>query len=283
MSSTGPNSTPPPETSEAGTLDHGAHQHLLQAFQEQQLHLRNQLVTNDDLRTFQVHGSGEGPSPTFHFPELRLVGGVDISFTGEGFGTAVAGLVVLEFPSMNVVYAKFKECRFDLPYIPGYLAFREVPILQGMVRELREQAPELCPQIVLVDGNGVLHPRGFGLACHLGVVTNLPTIGVAKNFLQIDAEKDLTVARVRERMQQILDGGGDELALVGQSGRTWGAAVCTPGTTKPIYISTGHRVSLPTAVALVRECCKFRIPEPIRMADQLTRQYIRNMAGRPSA
>lgn len=88
--------------------------------------------------------------------------------------------MVLEFPSLNVVYERYQMVRLTKPYIPGFLAFREVPFLLDLLNELRKTRPELVPQVVFMDGNGVLHPRGCGVACHFGVVADIPTIGVAK-------------------------------------------------------------------------------------------------------
>ncbi|KAJ1971513.1 hypothetical protein H4R34_005720, partial [Dimargaris verticillata] len=116
----------------------------------------------------------------------------------------------------------FRECRFDLPYVAGYLAAREAPILAQMIQELRQEQPELVPQVIMVDGNGVLHPRRFGLASHLGVVADIPTIGVAKNFLQIDDGAELTVKAVRESFQACLAHGHRQMSLQGQSGQIYG-------------------------------------------------------------
>ncbi|KAJ1978547.1 hypothetical protein H4R35_001856 [Dimargaris xerosporica] len=148
-----------------------------------------------------------------------------------------------------------------------------------MIQELRQSYPKLVPQVIMVDGNGVLHPRRFGLASHLGVIADIPTIGIAKNFLQIDDGAQLTVKAVRERFQACLVRGHRQLILQGESGQIYGMAMCTPATTKPIYVSVGHRISLNTAAMLSQLCCRYRIPEPVRMADLLTRQYIRDHLG----
>ncbi|ORX92755.1 endonuclease V, partial [Basidiobolus meristosporus CBS 931.73] len=162
------------------------------------------------------------------------------------------------------------------PYIPGFLAFREVHVLLELVEKLRNNKPEFLPQVLLVDGNGVLHPRGFGLASHLGVLTDIPTIGVAKNFLQINDGPELTMAKVKTQCHKLLQKGGDKLPLIGDSGTLWGMAVRTlDTTTNPIFISTGHRVSHETAVAIALHCSLYRIPEPIRQADLRTRSLIR--------
>ena len=122
-----------------------------------------------------------------------------------------------------------------------------------------------------VDGNGVLHPRGFGLASHLGVTADIPTVGVAKNLHCVDGLDKRSVRAVMAASPP-----GAAVPLRGYSGAVLGAAVCAaPGTTKPLYVSVGHRMALDTSVALVRRCCRFRVPEPVRLADQSSRAWIR--------
>lgn len=126
----------------------------------------------------------------------------------------------------------------------------------------------------MVDGNGLLHPQGFGLACHLGVLVDLPTIGVGKSLHHIDG---ITKSRVRELVESAENSTNTILSLKGDSGFAWGAAVrSTDSSSKPIFISVGHRISLDTAITLVTMTCKFRIPEPIRQADIKSRSYIRD-------
>uniref|UniRef100_G3W2S1 Endonuclease V n=1 Tax=Sarcophilus harrisii TaxID=9305 RepID=G3W2S1_SARHA len=131
--------------------------------------------------------------------------------------------------------------------------------------------PEL--EVLLVDGNGILHHRGFGVACHIGILTNLPCIGVAKKLLQVDGLKNNDLHK--QKIQQ-LKLGGDTFPLVADSGTILGMALKSHNkSTKPLYVSVGHKVSLGTAVRLIQACCKYRIPEPIRQADIRSREYIR--------
>ncbi|XP_060027819.1 endonuclease V isoform X13 [Erinaceus europaeus] len=126
--------------------------------------------------------------------------------------------------------------------------------------------PEL--EVLFVDGNGVLHPRGFGVACHLGILTDLPCIGVAKKLLQM----------------QLLHAGGDSFPLMGESRTVLGMALRSHDrSTNPLYVSVGHKVSLQTAVRLTHSCCRFRIPEPVRQADIRSREHIRRTLGLPAA
>eukprot|EP00753_Platysulcus_tardus_P006870 PLAT14657.1.p1 GENE.PLAT14657.1~~PLAT14657.1.p1 ORF type:complete len:183 (+),score=64.19 PLAT14657.1:393-941(+) len=178
---------------------------------------------------------------------------------------------------MAVVWERHEFVQLSEPYIPGFLAFREVEHLVALVDLLREQQPLLMPQVILVDGNGVLHPRGFGLAAHLGVLTALPTIGVGKTLLHVDG---LTKGTVRADVDAAwTEDEGATVELVGDSGRTWGAAFCRPSIRNPVFISTGHRVSLDTALQLVAACSNYRIPEPVRQADLRSRVVVRERFG----
>uniref|UniRef100_A0A8C2V8C5 Endonuclease V n=2 Tax=Chinchilla lanigera TaxID=34839 RepID=A0A8C2V8C5_CHILA len=163
------------------------------------------------------------------------------------------------------------------PYISGFLAFREVPFLVDAIRRLQEKEPTLMPQVLLVDGNGVLHHQGFGVACHLGVLTGLPCIGVAKKLLQVDGLENNAVHKEKIRL---LQAGGDTFPLMGNSGTILGMALKSHDhSTKPLYISVGHKMSLEAAVRLTHCCCRFRIPEPVRQADIRSREYIRRTLG----
>ncbi|XP_060108443.1 endonuclease V isoform X3 [Heteronotia binoei] len=136
-------------------------------------------------------------------------------------------------------------------------------------------------EVLFADGNGILHHRGFGIACHLGVLTGLPCIGVAKNLLQVDG---LANDELHKEQIQDLQAGGDTFSLTSTSGRTLGMALRSYAkSTKPVYISVGHKMSLRSAVRLVHSCCKYRVPEPIRQADIRSREYIRKHVEATSA
>ncbi|XP_074175496.1 endonuclease V isoform X7 [Rhinolophus sinicus] len=196
------------------------------------------------------------------FSGLQRVGGVDVSFVKGDSVRACASLVVLSYPELQVVYEDCRMVGLTAPYVSGFLAFRELPSLVDAVQRLREKEPHLMPQVLLVDGNGVLHHQGFGVACHLGVLTDLPCIGVAKKLLQVDGLENN--ARHKEKIR-LLQTGGDTFPLMGDSGAILGMALKSHDhSTKPLYVSVGHKVSLETAVRLTRSCCRFRIPEPVR-------------------
>jgi endonuclease V len=202
--------------------------------------------------------------------KCKRVAGVDISFVKGDSETACAGIVVLTYPELKVLHEEYKIVKMVLPYIPGFLAFREVKFLKELIDSLDDN---MKPDIVLVDGNGFLHPRGFGLACHLGVICNIPTIGIGKNFLCVD---EMEIEDVKKRFKEKCTKPGDTLSLIGKSGTCWGAALKTQeNVTKPIFISQGHKLSLPSSIEFVMSMCKFRLPEPIRYADIGSRNFLR--------
>ncbi|XP_029455056.1 endonuclease V isoform X3 [Rhinatrema bivittatum] len=196
------------------------------------------------------------------FAGLQRIGGVDLSFIKGDEANACASLVVLSYPDLEVLYEECRMVTLTAPYVAGFLAFREMPSLVEAVERLKEKDPSLMPQVLLVDGNGVLHHRGFGVACHLGVLTGLPCIGVAKNLLQVAGLENNELHKEQIRN---LQKGGDTFSLVESSGRVLGMALksCNKSA-KPIYISVGHKMSLESSVRLIRTCCKYRVPEAIR-------------------
>lgn len=183
-------------------------------------------------------------------PHVRLLGGVDISNTRfDPEGRIYAAVVVLEWPGLRVVARASAVVRASMPYIPGFLGFREVPALLAAWARLAVK-----PDLVLVDGHGIAHPRGFGIAAHLGVVLDVPSIGVAKSPLVGRPEAELGEA---PGATQPLLWKGQRLGTVLRSKRR----------SNPLWISVGHRVSLDGAVAWVRRCdTGYRLPEPTRQA-----------------
>ncbi|KAG6706327.1 hypothetical protein I3842_07G218300 [Carya illinoinensis] len=236
--------------------------------------LRRRLVTEDDfawkLPKTTSRGREEEPEEV---EMLRYIGGVDVSFSKEDPSVACGTLVVLDIQNLQVVYEDFAIVTIDVPYVPGFLAFREAPILLELLQRLKKKdASPFYPQLLMVDGNGILHPRGFGLACHLGVLADLPTIGIGKNLHHVDG---LTYSRVRQLLEAKENSTRDFITLTGCSGHVWGAAMrSTQDSLKPIFISVGHRISLFTAIIIVKMTCKYRVPEPIRQADIRSREYL---------
>ncbi|CAM6091769.1 unnamed protein product [Calypogeia fissa] len=244
--------------------------------------LKSRLIVHDDFswklppRTSDSRESSiAGSSLIEEGTRLRYVGGVDLSFSKTDPSVALGALVVLDMDTMKVVYEDFDMVQLTMPYIPGFLAFRESPVLLNLLEKMASSAKTLYPQLLMVDGNGILHPRGFGLASHLGVLADIPTIGVGKNLHHVDGLSD---AEVRLEVSRSNLSAGDAVPLTGRSGRVWGVALKShEGSTKPIFISVGHRISLETATAVVQRCCQYRVPEPVRQADMRSRGRLRLM------
>lgn len=182
--------------------------------------------------------------------KLELVAGVDVGFDQGGRLTRAAA-AVLDFPSLQPVEESLARVPTTFPYVPGLLSFREIPALIRALESL-----DSTPDLILCDGQGYAHPRRFGLACHLGLITGIPTIGVAKTRLIGDHGR---VPLARGRWTPLEDGG-----------EVIGAVLRTRKGVKPVYVSVGHRIDLDSAVELVMRCVtRFRLPETTRAAHRL--------------
>ncbi len=181
---------------------------------------------------------------------IRQVGGVDVSFP-RGQGLARAAAVILALQTLEVIDQAVVEVRVSMPYIAGLLSFREAPAILAALQKLRA-----LPDVLLVDGHGRAHPRRFGLACHLGVLLDHPVVGCAKSIL-VGAHAELGQRR-------------GSTALLEHEGEVVGMALRTRAQVRPVYVSAGHRVDLPSAVDLVLACRGgYRLPEPTRQAHLL--------------
>ena len=167
-----------------------------------------------------------------------------------------AGIVVVTLPALDPVEHAWAAGRVRFPYVPGYLSFREGPLFLRAVRRLRVR-----PDLWLFDGQGIAHPRGFGLAAHLGVLLDGPSVGCAKSRL------------VGEHVEPGPRRG--EWARLLLHGKPVGAVLRTRDGVRPLYVSVGHRVSLEAAIRWVLACCRYRVPEPIRLAEQLVNRLKR--------
>jgi deoxyribonuclease V len=190
------------------------------------------------------------------FEALQFVAGADLAFD-PATDLAFAGVIVYEFPQLREVERRMARRRLRFPYVPGLLSFREGPVLLAAFEQLRTK-----PDLILVDGHGIAHPRRFGIACHLGLLLDAPTIGCAKSILVGEALEPGVRA-------------GSTAPLVDKN-ETVGAVLRTRDRVKPIYVTTGHRVSLESAVQIVARCLDgFRIPKPTREADHFVRDLRR--------
>ena len=207
---------------------------------------------------------------------IQYIGGVDISFAEND--EAVVAVCILDAKSLAVLHTEVYQCHMQIPYIPGYLAFREIPPTLEALKAIKQKLPHLYPQVLFVDGNGILHPRGCGLACHLGVILDLPTLGVSKNMLVVDGMTKEWVMKRFETGKLHSLGNGERVNVVSlqsDSGTMYGWAALTGNATKnPIFISPGHKISLESALELTLHTSQHRIPEPTRQADLRGRQFI---------
>lgn len=180
------------------------------------------------------------------FGELTLVGGTDQAFLDE---RVISGIVVLEYDSLEVVERVYSVKRVSFPYIPTFLSFREGPAIVSAFRKLKKK-----PDILLIDGAGINHPRGAGLATHVGVALNVPTIGITK---------------------KILCGSGEEPSQVGEASplvyerKKVGWLLKTQKRSRAIVVAPGNRVSLESSLVIVKKCLRdHKLPEPLRLAHE---------------
>ncbi len=179
--------------------------------------------------------------------EIRTVAGADVSYS-KGSDNYFAAVVVLDFPELAVIEESWAVGKSAFPYIPGLLTFREGPICIEAFRKLKNK-----PDLIVFDGHGVAHPRGFGLASHMGVLLGIPSIGCAKTVLVGEYEEP-----GRER------GSFSSLAY---KGAEVGRALRTRDGVKPVFVSIGHMVDLEFACRMALECGRgYRLPEPTRRA-----------------
>ena len=202
--------------------------------------------------------------------EIQYVGGLDISFDKNDNDNACAYLTIVDILDNNkIVYEDYLLCKMNIPYISGYLGFREIPYYKPLLDKIVDNP--FYPQVLLVDGSGILHQREFGSASHIGLMCNIPTIGVAKSLLSHDG---LNEKVVRAEFKQKCNKKGDYLRLVGDTGIIWGVALKTADNTeKPIYVTIGHMIDLDTAKNVVLKTCNYKNPEPIRNSDIKSKLY----------
>ncbi len=173
------------------------------------------------------------------FGAIRRIGGVDCSYLGDKY--IIAGIVVIDRDSLQTIYRTFTVQNLDFPYIPGLLAYREAPAMIAAIEKAK-----IKPDVLMIDGFGINHPRRCGIACHIGITLDIPAIGVGKSFLCGKIKND-DIYQGDDRVGRLLYAKGAKL---------------------PVYVSPGHRISLDTAVRIVSSCQVHRIPEPVRLAHE---------------
>lgn len=184
------------------------------------------------------------------FGAIKRIAGVDIGID-RATNRAHAAVAVLDYPGCRLLEQATAHQPIRFPYVPGYLSFREVPPIMAALEKLASP-----PDLIICDGQGIAHPRRFGLACHLGVLTGIPAVGAAKS-------------RLTGRFSEPGLEKGDWSALEDQ-GETIGAVLRTRANVQPVFVSIGHKVSLGSAIRVVLACCgKYRLPETTRAAHRL--------------
>ena len=180
--------------------------------------------------------------------EVSTVAGIDVGFQDD---LAIAAITLLDFPSLNPIDEVVSKRRVSFPYIPGLLSFREGPVVLDAISKSDER-----PDLLIFDGQGRAHPRRLGIACHIGLLTGIPSIGCGKS-------------RLCGRHAEPASEKGNHVPLVHRD-ETIGAVVRTRDGVKPVFVSVGHLIDLESSIRLVLSCCtRYRLPEPTRLAHNL--------------
>lgn len=181
---------------------------------------------------------------------VKSVAGIDLGYDAKT-DTSRAVVVVLKFPELELIESAEAILPIQFPYVPGLLSFRETPVAIKALEKLQN-----APDLILCDGQGIAHPRRFGIACHIGLLADVPSIGVAKSVLV-------------GKFENLGERRGSRAPLVHRNEEI-GVALRTKDKVQPVYVSVGHRISLETAVDFVLQCApKYRLPETTRLADKL--------------
>ncbi|MDH3382103.1 MAG: endonuclease V [Flavobacteriaceae bacterium] len=211
---------------------------MIQKFREEQLKLAKKVVIKDE------------------FEEIKLVGGVDQAFVGND---VISAVVVCDYRTMKVLEKQYAVVKTNVPYIPSYLSYREAPAIIEAVNKLEKK-----PNVLLVDGHGIAHPRKIGLASHTGLSLDIPTIGIAKALL---------CGEVKE-----------ERIIIGESTR--GYQLIAKEHANPLFVSPGHKVGLKNSLEIVKNCIRLphKLPEPLHLAHRYAdkiRKELENKNPRP--
>ena len=182
------------------------------------------------------------------FTEIETVAGIDIAYPKNGFEDVCGACIVMDYKTRQIIEEKIVFAKIHFPYISTYLSYRELPVVEKLIKTLESK-----PTVLMSDGNGVLHPYGFGLASHVGVTLNISTIGVAKNLLCGDIED--SIVRIDGKQRGMVLFSSDQVR-------------------KPVYVSPGHKISFETSLNVVKHLNLYKIPEPLRQAHILAKKNI---------
>lgn len=194
---------------------------------------------------------------TDDFAAIKHVAGVDVAYHKQS-GTMIGCMAILDAVTLQLVGCHFATGTARFPYIPGLFSFRELPVLMAALAKV-----ECAPDLIICDGQGIAHPRRFGLASHLGLLYDIPTIGCAKTWMT-------------GAYDQLSDQRGSIAPMI-DNGQTIGAALRTQTGTKPMFVSTGHRISLQSACNwILRLSPRYRLPETTRAADHAVKMALKS-------
>ena len=234
----------------------GAAGHSWSVTPKEAIAIQNELRSKVSIAPF-AEGNGK------HIDEIKLIAGADVSmnmFSTEGF----AGFVVMTYPDMVIVDHAVVKGELKFPYIPGLLSFREIPLLLEAWEKLKTK-----PDLIVVDGIGIAHPRRLGIASHLGVLLDMPTIGCAKSVLTGVYEEP---AIHKGSISYLYDKKSAHTSVP----EIIGAALRTKDKVKPVFISPGHKITLEESLEVISACVrKHRLPEPTRFAHETVNAYRR--------
>jgi deoxyribonuclease V len=203
----------------------------LKKLQNEQKTIKKQVKIKDDIRK-----------------PIHTIGGIDVAYPKSEFENACAAYVAVDYITLEITETRLAYATTKFPYIPGYLTYREYPVIKEVLKKIKT-----IPSVLFIDGNGLLHPRKCGIACHIGVKHNLPTIGIAKRKLVGENQND----------HIMID---DEIVastLISGRART------------PIYISPGNRISVDTSFKITKKLSRYKNPEPLRLAHRFAQQGLR--------
>ncbi len=213
----------------------------LRPFYEQQIKLEKLVIDQDVLPD-----------------EIKYIAGVDVAYNDDS-GEMIGAIVVIDFSTKEIVEEAFHEMQITFPYVPGLFSFREIPAIIEAFKKLK-----IKPDLIICDGHGIAHPKRVGMATHLGITLDIPSIGCAKKRLIGTWDKDRLHSERGSVEPLILDG------------EKIGAVLRTQKNVKPVFVSIGHKISLETAYAITLEMCKkYRLPETTRAADQLVNKLMK--------
>ena len=188
-----------------------------------------------------------------NFEDIVKVAGIDIGYRND---TACAAVVVMQLTDLKILEESVATVPVQFPYVPGLLSFREGPVIMEALGELRT-----LPDLLIIDGQGIAHPRRFGVASHIGLLLDMPTVGCAKTRLVGDYEPPLRSA--------------GSTSLLTDAKETIGAVLRTRTGVKPVFVSIGHLMDLNDCIRVVLKSCRgYRLPEPLRRADHLSRKQM---------